>query len=81
MLHEEHILNLNAQDLLADVVGFETDEVARIAQGAAVRTYSGAEYIDFTGGIAVHACGHNHPEVAAAIAPEDFSICDIGRRV
>src|SRR5579862_5618767 len=68
MLHEEHILNLNAQDLLADVVGFETDEVARIAQGAAVRTYSGAEYIDFTGGIAVHACGHNHPEVAAAIA-------------
>ncbi len=28
---------------------------------------SGQHFIDFTGGIAVHACGHGHPEIVQAI--------------
>jgi 4-aminobutyrate aminotransferase len=67
MLTEEHVLEIHAQGLLAEVLGFETDEVALSAQGAMLNAYSGARYIDFTGGIAVHACGHNHPEIVAAI--------------
>ena len=35
-----------------------------------VGTYSGAEYLDFTSGIAVHALGHNHPDVVRAIREE-----------
>src|SRR5579884_2774885 len=72
MLSEEHltgheVLKLNEEGLLAEVLGYETTEVALCGQGSAVSTYSGAEYIDFTGGIAVHACGHNHPDVVNAI--------------
>lgn len=63
----EQILQLNEEGLLADVLAYETNEVALCAQGSALSTYSGAEYIDFTGGIAVHALGHNHPDVVAAI--------------
>jgi len=63
----EQILDWKSEALLAEVVGYETDEVAHTASGSAVRTYRGAEYLDFTSGIAVHACGHNQPEVVAAI--------------
>ncbi|HZO87424.1 MAG TPA: aspartate aminotransferase family protein [Chthonomonadaceae bacterium] len=70
MLTEERVVELCGEGLLAEVVGFETDEVALAAQGASVVTYRGTRYIDFTGGIAVHACGHNHPEVIAAIVEQ-----------
>ena len=63
----EQVLEWNDAGLLAEVVGFETDRVARETQGATVTTYQGEQYIDFTGGIAVHACGHNHPDVVRAI--------------
>jgi 4-aminobutyrate aminotransferase-like enzyme len=77
MLTEERALELNAQGLLAEVVGFETDEVALSAEGASVVTHRGNRYIDFTGGIAVHACGHNHPEVAAAIAQQAAEVLHV----
>jgi 4-aminobutyrate aminotransferase len=64
---DEKILELNQAGLLADVLGFETEEVAKTTDGAAVVTVGGRRFIDFTGGIAVHACGHCHPEVVAAI--------------
>jgi 4-aminobutyrate aminotransferase len=67
MVTDEQILEWNRAGLLADVLGFETEEVVQIAQGTSVQTYRGTEFIDFTGGIAVHACGHNHPEVVEAI--------------
>lgn len=67
---EENVLAWNTEGLLAEVVGFETDEVALSAQGTSVATYRGKSYIDFTGGIAVHACGHNNPEIVAAIADQ-----------
>ncbi len=82
MLTEARVQKLCAENLLAEVVGFETDEVALSAQGASVATYRGNRYIDFTGGIAVHACGHNHPEVVAAIvaqAQEILHVSDIMR--
>lgn len=66
-LNAPEILSLNDQGLLADVLAYETQEVALCAQGTALSTYSGREYIDFTGGIAVHALGHNHPDVVCAI--------------
>lgn len=67
MLTKEQVLEWNAGGLLADVLGFETDEVALQALGAYVETYTGKHFLDFTGGIAVHAAGHNHPEVVAAV--------------
>ncbi len=79
---EQNILSLNEEGLLADVLGFETNEVARTAQGALLHTHSGHEFIDFTSGIAVHACGHNHPEVVQAIvqqAREVLHVSDIMR--
>ncbi len=63
----EQVLAWNDAGLLAEVVGYETDRVALETRGATVTTYQGEQYIDFTGGIAVHACGHNHPEVVRAI--------------
>ena len=84
MLTEERVLELNAARLLADVVGFETDEVARTASGSSVQTYGGREFIDFTGGIAVHACGHGHTEIVAAIiaqAARVLHVSDIMRHV
>jgi 4-aminobutyrate aminotransferase-like enzyme len=84
VLTEERILELNAAHLLADVVGFETEEVARTASGSSVRTYGGREFVDFTGGIAVHACGHGHAEVVAAItaqAAQVLHVSDIMRHV
>lgn len=78
----EEILALNERGLLAEVLGFETTEVALKATGAEVTTYSGRLLLDFTGGIAVHACGHNHPSVVAAIqsqADEVLHVSDIMR--
>lgn len=68
MLTEEYVKDLLAERTLAEVVGFETEEVARSAAGSSILTYGGGRFIDFTGGIAVHACGHNPPEIVAAIA-------------
>ncbi len=84
MLTDKRVLELNAARLLAEVVGFETDEVARTASGASVTTFGGREFIDFTGGIAVHACGHGHAEVVAAIteqAAKVLHVSDIMRHV
>lgn len=84
MLTEERIFDLNDAGILAEVVGFETTEVAQTTLGAFVTTYRGTELIDFTGGIAVHACGHNHPEIVAAIveqAQQVLHVSDIMRHV
>lgn len=70
MLSDDRVLELNEEGFLAEVVGFETDEVALSADGTCVVTYRGARYLDFTGGIAVHACGHNHPEIVEAISAQ-----------
>ena len=51
--------------------------MASSAQGAFVKTYRGAKYLDFTGGIAVHACGHNHPEIVAAIQAQADSVLHV----
>jgi 4-aminobutyrate aminotransferase-like enzyme len=67
MVADEKILELNRAGLLADVLGFETEEVAKSTDGTAVVTVGGKTFIDFTGGIAVHACGHCHPDVVKAI--------------
>ncbi|MGC4044906.1 MAG: aspartate aminotransferase family protein [Armatimonas sp.] len=67
MVTDERILELNKAGLLADVLGFETEEVAAKTDGTAVVTVGGKNFIDFTGGIAVHACGHCHSEVVKAI--------------
>ena len=64
---DTQVLEWNEAGLLAEVVGFETREVAQDASGSSVLTVEGDTFIDFTGGIAVHACGHNHPDVVAAI--------------
>ena len=77
MLSETRVAELNASHLLAEVVGFETDEVAMTADGASLATWSGKTYLDFTGGIAVHACGHNHPEIVAAIAKQAEQILHV----
>ena len=68
--NDAYVLGLNAAGLLAEVVGFETEEVVRSAYGTDIETYQGRHFIDFTGGIAVHACGHNHPEIVAAIVAQ-----------
>ncbi len=67
MLSTERALALHAENLLSEVLGFETSEIVTDAQGSTVNAHSGRTFLDFTGGIAVHACGHNHPEVVAAI--------------
>src|SRR5580765_3827202 len=82
MRSEERILDLNQEGILAEVVGFETTEVAQTTLGTSIATFGGKQLIDFTGGIAVHACGHNHPEVVAAIvrqAAQVLHVSDIMR--
>ena len=44
-----------------------TDLEVESGSGCTVRTTTGAEYLDFTGGIAVTSTGHCHPRVVAAI--------------
>ncbi len=77
MLTENDVRVLQAERLLAEVVGFETDEVVRHALGSIVTTYRGTRFIDFTGGIAVHACGHGHPEIVAAIVEQAASVLHV----
>ncbi len=77
MLSENDVMEMQAESLLAEVVGFETDEVVQHALGSYVTTYRGNKFIDFTGGIAVHACGHGHPEVVAAIVEQAVSVLHV----
>jgi 4-aminobutyrate aminotransferase len=60
--------SLMTERSVAEVIAFETDEVAKSAHGAEIETYSGRRYLDFTSGVAVHACGQTHPEIVDAIA-------------
>jgi 4-aminobutyrate aminotransferase len=71
-LHEAQARLQELQDagFLAEVLGFETQEIAASAVGSLVQTQAGTSYLDFTGGIAVHACGHNHPKVVSAIVAQ-----------
>lgn len=70
MLDEEAVDALMAERALAEVVGFETDEVAQYAAGTSIVTYRGRTFIDFTSGIAVNSVGHNHPDVTQAIVDQ-----------
>ena len=82
-MNQEDILKLNSGGLLAEVVGYETTEVVKFASGSKISTLSGRNFLDFTGGIAVHACGHNHPAVVQAIIDQTESVLhtsDILRR-
>ena len=77
MLTKERVLALQSENLLAEVLGFEMDEVAKSAQGTSVTTWAGKDFIDFTGGIAVHACGHNHPEIVQAIQEQAAKVVHV----
>jgi predicted acetylornithine/succinylornithine family transaminase len=46
------------------------EEVFVSGQGARVRDRDGKEYIDFLGGIAVSALGHNHPQLVAELSDQ-----------
>lgn len=63
----DYALQLVEEGLLSEVLGYETHEVAAQAKGTSVDMVTGDHFIDFTGGIAVHACGHNHPAVVEAV--------------
>ena len=63
----DHALALRDENLLAEVLGYETHEIAGTGRGNDVHTVDGTHFIDFTGGIAVHACGHGHPEIVQAV--------------
>ena len=65
-----HALDLCEEGLLSEVLGYETHEIAGAASGTDVDTFGGSRFIDFTGGIAVHACGHNHPDVVNAVVDQ-----------
>src|SRR5258708_17690720 len=77
MLDDETVAALMAERALAEVVGYETDEVARHAAGSAIVTYRGRTYIDFTSGIAVNSVGHNHPDVSRAITEQCLSVTHV----
>jgi 4-aminobutyrate aminotransferase len=64
---DKRVETWNSEGLLAEVVGYETDEVAESAHGSSLTTYRGTTFLDFTSGIAVHACGHTDPEIVSAI--------------
>ena len=70
MLDEQAVDSLMAERALAEVVGFETDEVALEAAGSSIVTYHGRTFIDFTSGIAVNSVGHSHPDVVKAIVDQ-----------
>jgi len=70
MLDEQSVNALMAERALAEVVGFETDEVALEATGSSIVTYHGKRFIDFTSGIAVNSVGHSHPDVVQAIVDQ-----------
>lgn len=77
MTKTKDILALNEEGLLAEVLGYETKEVAKEAHGAEIDTYAGHHLIDFTAGIAVHACGHTHPEIARAISAQAHRVLHV----
>jgi 4-aminobutyrate aminotransferase len=77
MLTEKRLLDLACDGLLAEVLGFETREIARAACGTTAETCSGRRYLDFTAGIAVHACGHNHPEIVRAVAEQSARLLHV----
>ena len=52
---------------LSDVWFRTTDLEIVSGSGCVVRTADGAEYLDFTAGIAVASTGHSHPRVVEAI--------------
>ena len=74
MFTNEMVQQLLKERSLSEVLGFETDEVARQGSGSMLNAFSGNSYIDFTGGIAVHACGHNHPEIVAAVRKQSEQV-------
>src|SRR3954462_4055469 len=55
---------------LSDVWFSVTPLEVASGNGCWVTTTSGADYLDFAGGIAVNSTGHAHPKVAAAIAEQ-----------
>ncbi len=57
------------QQVLMNTYGRQPIVLAR-GQGTKVWDVEGKEYLDLTGGIAVNALGHCHPQVAAAIAQQ-----------
>jgi len=67
MATDNQVQTLLDERALAEVISFETDEVARAAHGSQTGTFDGREYIDFTSGIAVHAVGQTHPAIVEAI--------------
>jgi 4-aminobutyrate aminotransferase len=77
MITQEKALKLAEEGILAGVVGFETDEVVSTALGASISTCRETSYIDFTSGIAVHACGHNHEEIVNAIVAQATRVLHI----
>ncbi|MGH9053025.1 MAG: aminotransferase class III-fold pyridoxal phosphate-dependent enzyme, partial [Acidimicrobiia bacterium] len=54
------------REVIASVIGFDTDVEAVSAQGLWVTDRRGRRYADFACGTAVTNLGHNHPEVVAA---------------
>lgn len=64
---DERLIALSDRGFLAEVLGFETKEIAKTAKGTQVHTLSGLDLIDFTAGIAVHACGHGAEEIVEAV--------------
>lgn len=54
------------QDVIAPVVGYDTDILAERAEGLWIYDLEGNRYADFACGTAVTNLGHNHPEVVAA---------------
>jgi len=53
--------------VLSNVISYETNEIVECARGSILHAQSGRDYIDFAAGVAVHPCGHGHPEILAAI--------------
>jgi len=59
---------------LSDVWFRTTDLEVVSGSGSTIRTVDGAEYLDFTAGIAVVSTGHSHPRVVAAISEQAAQI-------
>lgn len=59
---------------LSDVWFRTTDLEVVSGSGSTIRTADGAEYLDFTAGIAVVSTGHSHPRVVAAISEQAAQI-------
>ena len=53
-------------DVIAPVIAFDTDVVAKSAEGLWITDVEGRRYADFACGTAVTNLGHNHPAVIEA---------------